>query len=1033
MNAASLTSGAVIDRHALSLALVAGALAAPGLAAAAEPPAPIAAPTMVPGRVIVQWAPGAARPGKEAAREGAEVTYQANLGNPSYQLVRVEPGQSVAAAVAELESAPAVEIAEPDTYAEPTALPDDPLLGDQWALRNLGTGIDGFGGAVAGDDIDAAGAWQRTVGIPGVVVADIDSGYRFNSPDLGPVAWENPGEIAGNGLDDDGDGYIDDVHGWDFVGENAEAPTEDADPTDSDLISGGHGVHTAGIIGAAGNNGVGITGVAQNVRIMPLRVCANFPSLNELRCPTSSLIAAINYAGHQGARVANMSLTSTSNSVAELDAIAENPGTLYVAAAGNEAQNNDAHPHYPCNFRPGTTAIAGAVENVVCVAATDQADGLASFSDWGAGSVDLGAPGTQILSTYPAFEEIIGDDFEAEDFGTRWKVPTNANAEGGFERTNEAPLASFGISDSPGRAPVANSIRSSQLSSPVPVSAEAGSCTLTGLDSVSLGGGTFKATIFKNGSSAFTFSISSTAAGMHPFSTGVMTGLAGASVGLRFTYTAGAAPTASSGVWLDDLQLTCYAPLSTPPTYAYLEGTSMAAPQVSGTAALLFSEKPGASVEEVSEALLEGAVPDPALVGKTVSGGRLDAARALAWLDLPAPILRSDPVSPAEDEEPTILGTAVAGTRVRVFEDKGCTGPVLATGPAAELESPGFTAHVPAGTWKFFSARAEIGTKSSACSEELFYADEGPDETPPDPPVLSATAPASPATSREPRIVGSAESNSSIAIYAGGSCSGSPVAGGSAAALASPGIKVTVAENEEATFSATATDEAGNTSACSQPIAYLQLGVPAAPVLTATSPPSPAANDSPLVIGQAQSRSRVRIYAGAGCTGLTLGQGSAAELASPGIRIIIDEESTADLSATATNEAGDVSPCSATLPYTNTRPFVTISVPLGEKSTPTPTPAATTPAPLAPASGCTVPKLAGKTARTGHRGLEARRLRGGEGEGDRAQGHEGWCRGGRRLEPGRRSEDLCRGVVAAGAEGRQAAPALEVDCTTATP
>jgi subtilisin family serine protease len=754
----------VIDRRALTLALVAGALAAPGLAAAAEPAA-ATAPATVPGRVIVQWAPGAARPDKEAAREGAEVTYQANLGDPTYQLVQVEPGQSVGGAVAELESAPAVEVAEPDTYAEPTALPDDPLLGDQWALRNLGTGIDGFGGAVAGDDIDAADAWQRTVGIPSVVVADIDSGYRFNSPDLGPVAWENPGEIAGNGVDDDGDGYIDDVRGWDFVGEDAEAPTEDADPTDSDLISGGHGVHTAGIIGAAGNNGAGITGVAQNVRIMPLRVCANVPSLNELRCPTSSLIAAINYAGQKGARVANMSLTSAAESIPELHAIAENPGTLYVAAAGNEAQDNDSHRHYPCDFEPGATGISGAVENVVCVAATDQADGLASFSDWGAHTVDLGAPGTQILSTYPAFEEIAGDDFEAEDFDTRWKVPNNANAEGGFERTNEAPLTSFGISDSPGRTPVANSIRSSQLSSPVPVSAEAGSCTLTGLDSVSLGGGTFKATIFKNSFAAFTFSISSTAAGMHPFSTGVMTGLDGASVGLRLTYTAGAAPTPGSGIWVDNLRLSCYAPLSTPPTYAYLEGTSMAAPEVSGTAALLFSEKPDASVEEVSEALLEGAVPDPALAGKTVSGGRLDAARALAWLDLPAPILRSDPLSPAEDEEPTILGTAAAGTRVRVFEDKGCTGPVLVTGTAAELESPGFSAHVPPGTRKFFSARAEIGAESSPCSATLPYTDTHPfatitvplgeKSTPSATPAPPTSAPIAPASScTVPKLAG---------------------------------------------------------------------------------------------------------------------------------------------------------------------------------------------------------------------------------------------------------------------------------------
>ena len=124
---------------------------------------------------------------------------------------------------------------------------------------------------------------------PAIVVADIDSGYRLEQPDLGAVEWTNPGEIAGNGVDDDDNGYVDDVHGWDFVGARTSTrrctPSADNDATDDDLFTGGHGVHTAGTIGAAGNNGRGITGVAQNVRIMPLRVCSYSPDAGADRLP----------------------------------------------------------------------------------------------------------------------------------------------------------------------------------------------------------------------------------------------------------------------------------------------------------------------------------------------------------------------------------------------------------------------------------------------------------------------------------------------------------------------------------------------------------------------------------------------------------------------------------------------------------------------------------------------------------------------------------------------------------------------------
>src|SRR5262249_18407274 len=155
----------------------------------------------------------------------------------------------------------------------PQATTNDPLFGQQWGLQNVGANVDGFRGALAGADVDALAAWDRTRGTPSTVVADIDSGYRFDAPDLAGVAWSNPADPR-NGGDDAGTGTRDGSHGADFVGRQADAPSVDGDPTDDNGADGGHGVHTAGTIGAAGNDGTGVSGVAQDARIMPLRVCA---------------------------------------------------------------------------------------------------------------------------------------------------------------------------------------------------------------------------------------------------------------------------------------------------------------------------------------------------------------------------------------------------------------------------------------------------------------------------------------------------------------------------------------------------------------------------------------------------------------------------------------------------------------------------------------------------------------------------------------------------------------------------------------
>ncbi len=616
-------------RSGLARNVRAAALAAVALAALAVPPAVLAGqerplhsgpPTTpggrggagagaVPDRVVVVWRADATRPQRAAAGDDADAGFVRTLGDPRFQVLRPAPGQSVAETVASLRQDPSVQTATPDLYDVPQATTNDPLFGDQWGLQNLGLGVEDFAGALPGADVDALAAWDRTRGTSSTVVADIDSGYRFEHPDLAPVVWTNPADGS---------------HGEDFVGSNADAPTTDGDPTDDDLVDGGHGVHTAGIIGAAGDNGIGISGVAQDVRIMPLRVCAYSPSAGATRCPLSSEIAAINYAGQHGARVANMSLGRTGASdPGELAAFAANPQVLFVISAGNDGVDNDSVPHYPCNYDPSTSGVAGAVDNVVCVAALDQADHLAGFSDWGARSVDVGAPGTEILSTYP-YDMPIDETFAVDDFASKW---TATGVNGGFARTNEAPLTSWGMSDSPGAAPARFSVRAS-TSVPVTLPAGLRSCELDQTRWVSLGStGSYSYRVLLNG---VPIDGSSPGSGSGGFALQLGDELAaGGRLQVSFSYSAGLFPNASDGVWLTDIVFRCLEPVGQGTGYGYLDGTSMAAPFVTGSAALLFSLDPSASVTQVREALFDTVHPVASLAGRTTTGGRIDAAAAL--------------------------------------------------------------------------------------------------------------------------------------------------------------------------------------------------------------------------------------------------------------------------------------------------------------------------------------------------------------------------------------------------------------------
>ncbi|MFY8215375.1 MAG: S8 family peptidase, partial [Chthoniobacterales bacterium] len=253
------------------------------------------------------------------------------------------------------------------------ATPNDPqyLNGTLWGLHNTGQA-----GGTNDADIDAPEGWDVRNSAQDVVVAVIDTGILATHEDLSANMWVNPGEIPGNGVDDDSNGYVDDVHG-------VNAITGSGNPTDDN----GHGTHCAGTIGGVGNNGIGVTGVAWRVKLMACKFLSAQGSGT-----TSDAIEAIDYARRNGADIMSNSWGGGGYSQALFDAIAaaRDAGIVFVAAAGNSALDNDVQANYPSNYL---------LENVLAVAATDRSEGIASFSNFGNGMVDLGAPGVDIRST----------------------------------------------------------------------------------------------------------------------------------------------------------------------------------------------------------------------------------------------------------------------------------------------------------------------------------------------------------------------------------------------------------------------------------------------------------------------------------------------------------------------------------------------------------------------------------------------------------------------------------------------------------
>lgn len=340
-------------------------------------------PEVIPGQFLVKLKPQFQALNQQSITRALGVEVKRQLPDSKWISVRRPMIETTAFALSAMKANSLVDQVEPNYIYRPVKLPDDPELQNLWGLHNTGQTIIvknedeqmSYEGR-AGVDIGMEKAWEIQTGSKDIIVAVIDTGVDYNNPNLVDNIWVNEAEKNGQpGVDDDKNGYVDDVYGYDFV-------NVDNDPMDDH----GHGTHCSGTIGATGNDGKGIVGVNWNVRIMPVKF------LGPDGGSTEGAIEAINYARKMGADIMSNSWGGGGESEALKEAIedANKAGILFLAAAGNNGTNNDEQPFYPANYE---------VENLISVAAIDNAGQLADFSCYGAKTVHIAAPGVAVLSS----------------------------------------------------------------------------------------------------------------------------------------------------------------------------------------------------------------------------------------------------------------------------------------------------------------------------------------------------------------------------------------------------------------------------------------------------------------------------------------------------------------------------------------------------------------------------------------------------------------------------------------------------------
>jgi subtilisin family serine protease len=545
-------------------------------------------PSFKSGELMVRFKPGVTDQQIDDLHRSLGSTVLGTIKNLRLHRIKLREGLSEEAAMALYRAADIVEHVEKHALRYPTMTPNDPDISRQWGLAKM----------------KAREAWDITRGRPEVIVAVIDTGVDYSHPDLQDNIWLNTAELTAelNGVkdkDEDGNGYIDDIRGWDFVGNDANIPKADNDPMDVY----GHGTHVAGIIAATGNNGTGIAGINWQVKIMALKAADNGGTFLEF-----SIIEAIQYAIAKGAKIINCSFGGDSRSVEEENAFIalKNAGILAVCAAGNDGRNTNTNitPKYPSSYD---------LDNIISVTASDENDNLATFSNYGSTSVDLMAPGVNIYSTWPQ--------------GTNTDARIRISGTSPIEYT-ALGMAFAGTTDANG------------------IIGTAYDCGKGYPWQFPAGVGDYIAVIERGNSPdlpSFTFaakvSNAQTAGAkgviIYNYDIGIFSGTLG-SPGYP-PWVPVVSVTKANGealIALGNPVVTLINKLVTNP-YHFNSGTSMAAPQVAGIAGLTLAQCPSLRYADIKSALLNTVDKFPEVVDKMVSGGRVNAFAALTSILVP--------------------------------------------------------------------------------------------------------------------------------------------------------------------------------------------------------------------------------------------------------------------------------------------------------------------------------------------------------------------------------------------------------------
>ncbi|OPY66777.1 MAG: Thermophilic serine proteinase precursor [Syntrophorhabdaceae bacterium PtaU1.Bin034] len=547
-------------------------------------------PAYMPAEVLIKYKTSISSGSRRDHMQRMGLCRIRTVGETAIERVSLPEGLGVAEAVELFKRDPEIEDVQPNGIFRITAQPNDPYFVQQrlWALHNTGQIVNGSSGT-PGADISMVNSWDIHTGSGAVVVAVIDTGVDYNHPDLDGNIWRDSSSNPGR----------------DFV-------DSDNDPMDYN----GHGTHVAGTIGARGNNGVGVAGVNWNVRIMALR------AFNTVGVGTEAeIIPAIDYARVNGAHLINASWSGSSASEFLRSAIESfgNAGGLFVAAAGNDGTDNDAIPQYPASWP---------LSCIIAVAATDQNDALARFSSYGAASVHLAAPGTNIYSTTaPRLQRYYTEFTGATLDGLGW-------SSGGTNNT--WAVRGNRLTDSPGGyAPGTNSwVMTPALDLAGRAGCKAGydfGYSIKTGDSLALQGSTDG--IQWNNVNTYTGdtggNLLSTKEDLKAFENSLLY--------LRFHLVAPPDSSAGGYVRVDNFQIDCSSSDYSGTPYAYHQGTSMAAPHVTGVTALLKAVDPGLTNTQLKQILIETVDAKPDLTGRVASGGRLNAYKALSSASLGTP------------------------------------------------------------------------------------------------------------------------------------------------------------------------------------------------------------------------------------------------------------------------------------------------------------------------------------------------------------------------------------------------------------